>query len=341
MRDFPVSLPPHTTHVKFFEKKTSFSTNIDAEKVLCVFDSTTRGLFGDLPYPCYTIPPGEKYKSRETVEKISAWALSEGAARDAVFLAAGGGVVCDITAFAASIYMRGVPVILVPTTLLSMVDASIGGKTGINFEGFKNILGTFYPAREVRIIPEVLKTLTDREFFSGLAEVIKHGLLLDGALFRIISERSEEIIGRDNNVLEEIIYHSLKVKQWYIEQDPREMGIRGHLNLGHTFGHALESIGGFSRWTHGEAVAWGIAMAMRTGVLMGLTDQNYAREVERILPVFGYRTDFPNLNVENLIAIMRRDKKKKDGKVKFILQKKHAETFFSEVPENILRMVLG
>lgn len=341
MYDFQVSLPPHTTLVNFFGKKQSLTERLDSPKVLFVFDSITRGLFGDLPFPCHVVPPGEQYKSRKTVEEISAWALNQGAGRDAVFVAVGGGVVCDLTAFVASIYMRGVPVILVPTTLLSMVDASIGGKTGINFKGYKNILGSFHPAQEVRIIHEVLHSLPEREYFSGLAEVIKHGLLRTGELFDLLSGHTERIIRRDNDLMEEVIYQSLLVKKWYIEQDPREQGIRGHLNLGHTFAHALESVGDFSTWTHGEAVAWGIAKAMETGLLLEITDAYYAKKVDGILRSFGYQLEIPGLDVDELIRIMGQDKKKKDGQVKFVLQKDHGSTVFSEVPEAIMRRVLS
>lgn len=341
MYDFQVDLPPYNTLVNFFEKKQNLTEKLHAPKVLFVFDSTTRELFGEVPFPCHVVSPGEQYKSRGTIEEICAWALSRGAGRDVVFVAVGGGVVCDMTAFAASIYMRGVPVILVPTTLLSMVDASIGGKTGINFEGYKNILGTFHPAREVRIIPEVLHSLPEREYFSGLAEVIKHGLLRTGKLFDLLSDHAERILRRDNDLMEEVIYQSLLVKKWYIEQDPREQGIRGHLNLGHTFAHALESVGDFSTWTHGEAVAWGMAKAMKTGLLLGLTDATYAERVDGILRSFGYKLEIPGLDVDELIRIMGQDKKKKAGQVKFVLQKDHGTTVFSEVPEEVLRRVLS
>jgi 3-dehydroquinate synthase len=341
MHDFQVNLPPAVTEVKFFGNKKHITEELNAAKLLFVSDSNTQGFLGDIDFPSYVIPPGENYKSRQTVEKLSAWALREGAGRDAVFVAVGGGVVCDLTAFTASIYMRGVPVILVPTSLLSMVDASIGGKTGINFAGYKNVLGTFYPAREVRIVPEVLKSLSEREYFSGLAEVIKHALLQEGDLIKLIVEQREEIIRRNPAVLEELIRQSLLVKKSYIEEDPLEKGIRGHLNLGHTFAHALESSGNFSKWTHGEAVAWGIHKAMETGLLMGLTEPSYAGRVEKILRDFGYELDIPGLNSKDLLRIMQQDKKKREGRVLFVLQKSHGTTFFSEVPEEILKQVLS
>lgn len=256
------------------------------------------------------------------------------------FIAIGGGVVCDVTAFTASIYMRGVDVILLPTTLLSMVDASVGGKTGIDFEGYKNILGTFYPAREVRIIPEMIQSLPEREYRSGLAEVIKHALLSDEDLFSLLLENADLIKKREPELLEEIIFRSLKIKSWFIQKDPLDKDIRGYLNLGHTFGHALESLGKLSQWTHGEAVAWGLNKAMEAGVLMGLTDSDYAKKVRRLLEQYDYTLALKSRDTEDLLQNMQRDKKKLSGKLRFILQERHGRTLYSEVPEEILRKVI-
>ena len=251
-----------------------------------------------------------------------------GATRDTCFIGVGGGVVCDITAFAASIYMRGAPLILVPTTLLAMVDASLGGKTGIDFKGYKNILGSFYPANEIRVYPEVLASLPEREYLSGLAEVIKHALLRDKEMRETLQQEKERIMAREPELLSRIIYRSQLVKQWYIEQDPYDLDIRGHLNLGHTFGHALESIDGLGSWSHGEAVAWGIGRAMVLGQLIGITPQKYAAEVLALLSDYGYRVDALQENAELILEAMEKDKKKKDGRVRFILQRGHAQTSY-------------
>jgi len=341
MKEFTVSLPQHNTKVLMYQKQTEHLFRFpDKNKVLYVCDSNTGKLLPSYIENFFIVPAGEKYKNRDTVKDLSTWALNAGADRDTVFVAFGGGVVCDITAFFASIFMRGTEVILIPTSLLAMVDAALGGKTGIDFEGYKNILGTFFPAREVRIIPGVLKTLPKREYRGGLAEVIKHGLLLDADLLDMLRNRRQEILAGNDEITSEMIYRSMLVKKSYIEEDPFEKGIRGHLNLGHTFAHALESSGGLSQWTHGEAVAWGISRAMQAGVLMSITDTAYAEEVNILLKEYGFQTDIKIASPEELIDAMQRDKKRKAGKVRFILQEKQGCTLYKEIPFEILQRVL-
>jgi len=340
MREFSVTLPQRHTEVLFFPQITEISLAEDLSSALIICDTNTEPLFPDMPYPHYAIPPGEQYKSWETLNRLAAWAIAEGAGRDVTFIGAGGGVVCDLTAFLSSIYMRGTKLILVPTTLLAMVDAALGGKTGIDFEGYKNLLGTFYPASEVRVVPEVLSTLPDREYRSGLAEVIKHGLLLDTDLYEILKRRRKEVLDRDPDLTGEIIYRSMQVKRKYIEEDPYERDVRGYLNLGHTFAHALESEGKFSEWTHGEAVAWGIDKALKAGVLLGITDREYAGEVRGLLLEYGYTLDIELADVDSLIAAMQQDKKKRSGRVRFILQQRQGQTQYSEIPEEIIRRAI-
>jgi 3-dehydroquinate synthase len=304
--------------------------------VVLVFDTNTVTLFPETTFPYYVLPQGEEHKNSDTLLKIAEWALSAGASRDTTFIAVGGGVVCDITAFLASIYMRGAPLILIPTTLLSMVDASLGGKTGIDFQGYKNILGSFYPAGEIRVYPEILRTLPEREYLGGLAEVIKHALLRDAELLRILENERPRVIARDPELLGDIIYKSQLVKQWYIEQDPYDLDIRGHLNLGHTFGHALESIGGLNTWSHGEAVAWGIGRAMVLGTLLGTTPREYAVRVFKLLTAYNYSLYAAPADAELLLKAMERDKKKKAGRVRFILQSGHAETSYQTADRRVV-----
>ncbi|GEM_PF-563355 len=301
-----------------------------------IFDENTVQLFPQSKHPHYVLPPGEQFKNSETLLKIAEWALSVGASRDTTFIAVGGGVVCDITAFVASMYMRGVPLILVPTTLLSMVDASLGGKTGIDFAGYKNILGSFYPAREVRVFPEVLQSLPKKEYASGLAEVIKQALLRDPALLELLQHRKKEIEKRSPELLSELIYRSQIVKKWYIEQDPYEKDVRGHLNLGHTFGHALEAVSGLGEWSHGEAVAWGIGRAMLLGRILEITPRGYANKVFSLLKLYGYTLEAGDKDAEGIAAAMEKDKKKKQGKIRFILQKDLCETVYHTVDRNTL-----
>jgi 3-dehydroquinate synthase len=236
--------------------------------------------------------------------------------------------------------MRGMGLILVPTTLLAMVDAALGGKTGVDFEGYKNLLGSFYPAEEVTVSVGLLESLPEREYRNGLAEVIKHALLADDELFGLVKKRREEILRGEGELLEELIYRSQRVKAFHVEQDPKERGIRGHLNLGHTFAHALESESGFREVSHGEAVAWGMGKALDAGVEMGLTDPEYRNEVKELLSAYGYRTSGMCRNPEAIAEATLHDKKKRGGEVRFILQRRRKETFFSPVPRELLLRVL-
>jgi 3-dehydroquinate synthase len=311
---------------------------------LFVFDSHTRRhsteLFPVSDEESLVLPPGEMYKNWDTVSGIARRLTEMGVARDSLIVAVGGGVVCDIAAFAASIYMRGMGLMLVPTTLLAMVDAALGGKTGVDFEGYKNLLGSFYPAEEVIVSVRLLESLPEREYRNGLAEVIKHALLADDELFGLVKKRREEILAGDGELLEELIYRSQRVKAFHVEQDPKERGIRGHLNLGHTFAHALESESGFREVSHGEAVAWGMGKALDAGVEMGLTDPEYRNEVKELLSAYGYRTSGMCRSSEAIAEATLHDKKKRGGEVRFILQRRRKETFFSPVPRNLLLRVL-
>ena len=257
-----------------------------------------------------------------------------------MFIGIGGGVICDMTAFAASVYMRGCRVVLVPTSLLSMVDASIGGKTGVDFLDRKNLIGSFYPAEKVLVYTEFLSTLTDNEYKSGLAEIIKHGFLSGEDFLAYIEGHSDKIISRDPEIMAELILKSLKVKAEYIEQDFRETGCRAHLNLGHTFGHALETAAGLGRFTHGEAVAWGINKAMTAGKLCGITDTAYAERVENILRKYGYDLDFSEFDRKKYIEAISSDKKKKEGRLRFILQKNIGETVIQSLETALITEVL-
>ena len=246
-----------------------------------------------------------------------------------------------MAAFAASVYMRGCGIILVPTTLLSMVDASIGGKNGVDFMERKNLIGSFYPAQTVLIYTGFLESLSEKEYKSGLAEIIKHGFLSGNEFIDYIESSSEALLARDPGTVEEVVYRSLKVKASYIEEDFRETGIRAHLNLGHTFGHALETAAGLGEFTHGEAVAWGIWKAVKAGLLAGITDSAYADRVERILRKYGYNIDYSGFNHELYLEALASDKKKKDGKLRFILQRSAGSTEIRSLDPGILEEVVG
>ncbi len=337
-------LEKYKTSVRFMDKKRSMAFP-ESGRLLFVFDENTFPIFS--PYfdaidtPNFLVlPPGEENKNWNAIDKILTAAMNAGLGRDAVFVGIGGGVVCDITAFAASIYMRGCGLILIPTTLLSMIDASLGGKTGIDFKGYKNIAGTFYPAGEIRICIESLSTLPDSHFKGGLSEVIKHGMLGSRSLFRILTEEHEKILSRDPGCLEKIILKSIEIKGKYVRKDLLENGIRAHLNLGHTFAHALESVSGFSGWSHGEAVAWGLNMAIKTGLELGITSSRYGERVEKLLNLYAYRLFAEKISPADILEAMKQDKKKRKGEVFFILQKDICNTLRRKVDDRILLKIL-
>lgn len=289
----------------------------------------------------YTFASGEAAKSWGELERIVVRMLEADLTRSSRVVGVGGGVVCDISALAASLYMRGCALTLVPTTLLAMVDAAIGGKTGINFGGYKNMIGTFYPADEVRICTETLTTLPEGEYRSGLAEVIKSAMLDDTELFSLLETRRDEILARDADLLDTIVAACVEVKGGIVEADLRESGFRAHLNLGHTFAHALESVQGLGIWSHGEAVAWGLARAMDLGVLAGVTDKAYASRVIELLLGYGYRLDPIPEATAAIVNAMRRDKKRVGDEIRFVLQRTLGETYVGPVDTATVEAVLN
>ncbi len=303
----------------------------EADNYLLVTDTTmaessaARGLIS-LGIETVILGSGEKYKNIESITAIAEAGVKKGLDRGSVIIGLGGGVICDMAAFAASVYMRGCRLVLVPTSLLAMVDASIGGKCGVDFLNKKNLLGSFYPAETVLVFTEFLKTLSEKEYKSGLAEIIKHCFLSGGQMLKFLEQHRQSILRREPEIMEELIYQSLRFKAEYVEKDFREEGIRAHLNLGHTFGHALETAAGLGSITHGEAVAWGVIRAMRAGVSCGLTDSDYALRVEKILRDYDYDIDFDQFDRSLYFDALNSDKKKKNGRLRFILQKNIGET---------------
>lgn len=286
------------------------------------------------------LTPGEEEKHWGSIDKILSKAVDLELARDANFIGIGGGVICDMTAFAASVFMRGCNVTLIPTTVLAMCDAALGGKSGVDYRNYKNLVGAFYPAQELRIGVESLKTLPDREFLSGLAEVIKTALLGDVKLLDFLETNKGAILNREPEALETIINSCIKVKGSIVEEDLYERSIRANLNLGHTFGHALETVTGFSSFSHGEGVAWGIGKAVETSKALGIIDVSYAQRVLDLLKLYDYRLT-ADVNPVDIINAMKLDKKKKGGIVKFILQTAPQETLIREVPEDVIKLVLS
>lgn len=280
---------------------------------------------------------GERFKRLATLEKLAEKLVALRADRGTVLIALGGGVVCDVTGFLASVYMRGVDVIQIPTTVLAQVDAAIGGKTGVNLRSGKNLLGTFFQPRVVLIDPAVLSTLPSREYRAGLYESLKAGIIGDAALFHLFEERRREILDRDPAVVEKVIADSVRLKASVVSADEREGGIRQVLNLGHTIGHALEAETRYTQLLHGEAVAWGMIAATNIALSTGKLDSVVAGRITSAILAFGH---LPRMKVRTA-GIMKRlhsDKKTKNGVVHFVLPREIGKVeIVSDVPESVVR----
>lgn len=311
--------------------------------VFWVFDENTAKLFRILPKNSVVIVPGEKEKDFETLQQILSRAAELGLARDSRFIAFGGGVVCDMTALAASLYMRGARLTLIPTTLLAMVDASLGGKTAIDFCGVKNLVGSFYPADEVLIAVDTLKHLPEYEFRCGLGEVLKHAFITEGKdFYGYLLENRELIISRDRKTLAELVGKSLEIKTSFIESDPEDrLGQRAMLNFGHTFGHALESLDLFSI-SHGEGVVWGMKRAVDAGILAGITTEDVKASMDALLDAYGYDTSYrvPEDKVEEFLSFVHKDKKNIGGRIRFILLDEDGKPVLSELDDAIVGKVI-
>ena len=267
------------------------------------------------------LPDGESYKSKDSLDSIYAQLLQNKADREITLIALGGGVIGDITGFAAATYMRGVNFIQIPTTLLSQVDSSVGGKTGINHPLGKNMIGAFYQPKCVISDMNVLKTLPSRELSAGLAEVIKYGLIRDNKFFEWLESHIQYLMEMNPKYLIEAVQRSCENKAAVVEADEFESGIRAILNLGHTFGHAIEVAQGYGNWLHGEAVGAGMVMAAKLSQSMGwLADKDVGRIVALIKKA-GVPTEPPKISVKKYMELMMLDKKTKDGQINLVLQK--------------------
>ncbi|MDP2264466.1 MAG: 3-dehydroquinate synthase [Hydrogenophaga sp.] len=269
------------------------------------------------------LPDGEVYKTWESLNLIFDALLAHACDRKTVMFALGGGVVGDMTGFAAASYMRGVPFVQVPTTLLAQVDSSVGGKTAINHPMGKNMIGAFYQPQRVICDLDTLQTLPARELSAGLAEVIKYGPIADMAFLEWIEANIGALMARDTAVLAHAVRRSCEIKAWVVSQDEREAGLRAVLNFGHTFGHAIEAGMGYGQWLHGEAVGCGMVMAARLSEALGLVDQAFVKRLTTLIERAGLPTVAPVLdakdNVGRYLALMRVDKKAEAGAIKFVL----------------------
>jgi 3-dehydroquinate synthase len=331
----PEPLLPH-----LMQKRVAIVTNpVVGDLYLAPFSAALAAL--DVAVVPVLVPDGESHKSWETLNSIIDRLLTHRCDRKTTLIALGGGVVGDLTGFAAAVYLRGVPLIQIPTTLLAQVDSSVGGKTGINHPLGKNMIGAFYQPRLVLADTATLATLPDRELSAGLAEVIKYGLIRDATLFAWLETNIDHLLARQAEAVAHAVRRSCELKAEIVGQDERESGVRALLNLGHTFGHAIEAGLGFGTWLHGEAVAAGSVLAARLSQRMGLLRES---DVERIVSLFhraNLPTQPPDLGLERYLELMTLDKKVEGGQQRLVLLERIGSAFVTaDFPQESLEGVL-
>ena len=277
----------------------------------------------------YILPDGEQEKKLKTVHKIIDRLMEAGFGRDSTLIALGGGVVGDITGFTASIFMRGINFIQIPTTLLAQVDASVGGKTAVNHKSGKNLIGSFYQPQCVICDSIFLATLEATEISAGLAEIIKYGLIFDSEFFQWLQKNMQQILSNDRAAVDYVIQRSCAIKAEIVAQDEKEQSVRALLNFGHTFGHAIEILTGYGNWTHGDAVAVGMVLAARLSENMSLITPEDVQNIEEILTAANLPISLPNIDPAELLAAMQSDKKVKDRNIQLVLLKNIGEAFLT------------
>lgn len=316
------------------------ANSISSDKNCAVFSG--QGEFKD--DALIVIPAGEAFKTIESVLAIVRAALDRAFGRKDIFVGIGGGVVTDMTAFAAALYKRGARCELVPTTLLSMVDAALGGKSGCDFDDYKNMIGAFFPAENLFVFPQFVQSLSDDEYRSGFAEAFKHALLFDKKLFAGISAQKEKVKLREKDFVFKMISKSVEAKARVVQKDMTEKNERMLLNLGHTFAHALETCAGLGKISHGDAVGWGIGRALCVSRNLGLCSEEYKNQVLDLIEFFGWERNAKHKvfscenSAEKLLDAMRRDKKNSSKKIRLILQRGLCENLIREISdEEILK----
>jgi 3-dehydroquinate synthase len=332
MRSITVGLAgrPYAIHIgpELLGRLAGFVAPLAPTSILVVTNEVVAPLHGDAAEATLrdvartarlTLPDGEHTKRWDSVARILDALVDHGADRRSIVVALGGGVIGDLAGFAASIFMRGIRVVQVPTTLLAQVDSSVGGKTGINHPSGKNLVGTFHQPSVVVTDTDVLQTLPSRELAAGLAEVLKHGLLADAAYFDAIAADLPALRARDGAALTRAIGRSCEIKAGVVGRDEREAGERALLNLGHTFGHAIEALTGYTEWLHGEAVGCGMVLAADLSRRLGLLAERDVRTVAHAVAAAGLPPRIEGLSADAALQSMRGDKKSEAGTVRYVV----------------------
>jgi 3-dehydroquinate synthase len=319
-------------------------------RAVVVTDTTVKGLYADIlirglhtadfKVTLLEVPAGEKYKTLETAAVLYDKLMVAYATRTTPLLALGGGVIGDLAGFVAATYMRGLPLIQVPTTLLAMVDSSIGGKTAVDRGKLKNIVGTFYQPQMVVADTGTLSTLPGNELANGLAEVIKSAAIRNAGLFKFLEINIDKARERHPEAIEDMVFQTARIKAEIVEKDEREEGLRGILNFGHTVGHAVETASGFNI-KHGQAVAIGMMAAAKISRRMNLLDESEVDRLEMVIRQTGLPVAMPELDAEKVMQAMQHDKKVRNGQIRFVLLKSIGDAFISdEVKPSLVREVL-
>ncbi len=321
------------------------------DKLVIVTDSTVKSLYGNILKQSLTssdfkvnileVPEGEEQKSLETAGRLYQELTDIYTERMTPILALGGGVIGDLAGFVTATYMRGVPLIQMPTTLLAQGDSSIGGKVAVNHGQLKNKIGTFYHPKLTISDISTLETLSPRELSDGLAEIIKHGAILDGEFFSYLEDNLDKIKSLDAQVLERVVSRSAEIKAGVVEKDELDLGLRNILNCGHTVGHAIESVSGLKIW-HGEAVAIGMLVEAKISNKMGILDRDELVRLKSVIERADLPIKIPDLELEKIIQAMKHDKKILQGKLRFALLKSIGNVFITdEVNPSLIEEVLG
>ncbi|MGR3317513.1 MAG: 3-dehydroquinate synthase [Candidatus Anammoxibacter sp.] len=326
--------------------------NIKSKKAVIITDENVAKLYLDIlanrlikcgfSVKQVSIVPGEDQKNSSTIEKLYEAFFDHRMDRKSFVIALGGGVVGDLSGFAASTFMRGIPYIQIPTTLLAQVDSSVGGKTGINHPRGKNMIGCFYQPKGVFIDTDTLTTLPKEELIAGLVEVVKYGMIKSKPLFEYLENSLSNILQLREDALEYIVFNSCRIKAEVVEEDEKENGIRAILNYGHTIGHAIESLTGYRQYRHGEAVGIGMVCAGKIAKEMGLVDDSTINRQMCLLEQMGLSITVPDIDTTQIVEKLYQDKKTIAGRLRFVLPVQIGEVVISDkVPEDIIYKVLN
>jgi 3-dehydroquinate synthase len=343
-RSYPILIGP-----RLLADGNVLNQNIAARNLLIVTNETVAPLYlaklrdalRDRRTASLVLPDGEQHKTLDSVSRIIDALIAERMNRDAAVVALGGGVIGDMAGFAAACYQRGIDYVQVPTTLLAQVDSSVGGKTGVNHSQGKNMIGAFHQPRCVLADTDTLHSLPPREYRAGIAEVVKYGLICDRTFFDWLEANAEALAARDDAAVMHAVRRSCELKAEVVAQDEREQGLRAILNLGHTFGHAIETAAGFGTWLHGEAVAAGMVMAAEMSQRLGWLSAADRDRAVRLIERFGLPTAPPRIGAERGRELMGLDKKVRDGRIRLVLLRKLGQAeIASDYPNEALEATL-